>query len=183
MFDNTQLPIEMDMQDLEIVKKRLSEKRLTFSIAKNGDIIFETASHGIWGFLEAIEKFGELLEGASLADRVAGEAVALLCVYVKVKAVYAITLSKRAKSVFEKYAVYHEWKELVENILDANKAELCPFEKLAREISNPNRAYRKLGSLQQSLKYNKSREQFISENLQLKNIKKKLASERRKRRI
>jgi hypothetical protein len=152
MFGDSPLPIEMDMHDLEIVKKRLGEKRLTFSIAKNGNIVFETASNGIWGFLEAIEKFGDVLEGASVADRVAGEAIALLCVYVKVKAVYAVTLSKRAKSVFEKYAVYHEWKHLVENILDANKAGLCPFEKLAREISNPKDAYKRLKALQKSLK-------------------------------
>jgi hypothetical protein len=154
MFGDSPLPIEIDMQDLEIVKKRLSEKSLTFSIAKNGDIIFETASNGILGFLEAIEKFGDILEGASVADRVAGEAIALLCVYVKVKAVYAITLSKRAKFVFEKYAIHHEWKDLVENILDANKVGLCPFEKLAGEISNPKDAYKRLKALQNSLKHN-----------------------------
>jgi hypothetical protein len=141
------------MQDLEIAKERLNEKSLTLSIVKNGEIIFETVSNGISGFLEAIEKFGDVLEGASVADRVTGKAIALLCVYAKVKAVYAIILSKGAKSVFEKHAVYHEWEELVENILDINKAGICPFEKLATEISNPKDAYRKLKALQNSLKH------------------------------
>lgn len=134
----------MNMQDLEIAKKRLTEKRLTLSIVKNGEVIFETASSGISGLFEAIEKFGNRLEGTSIADRVTGKAIALLCVYAKIKAVYAIVLSKGAKSVFEKYAIHHEWKELVENILDAEKAEICPFEKLAKEISNPKDAYKKL---------------------------------------
>lgn len=138
------------MQDLEIAKKRLNEKSLTLSIVKNGEIIFETVSNGISGFLEAIEKFGDGLEGTSVADRVTGKAIALLCVYAKVKAVYAIILSKGAKSVFEKHAVYHEWNELVENILDVNKTRICPFEKLATEISNPKDAYRKLKALQKS---------------------------------
>ena len=138
------------MQDLEIAKERLNEKSLTLSIVKNGEIIFETVSNGISGFLEAIEKFGDGLEGTSVADRVTGKAVALLCVYAKVKAVYAIILSKGAKSVFEKHAVYHEWEELVENILDLKKAGICPFEKLAKEISNPKNAYGRLKALQKS---------------------------------
>ena len=137
---------------MEIVKERLSEKSLTLSIVKNGEIIFETVSNGISGFLEAIEKFGDGLEGASVADRVTGKAIALLCVYAKVKAVYAIILSKGAKSVFEKHAVYHEWEELVENILDVKKAGICPFEKLANEISNPKDAYKRLKALQKSVK-------------------------------
>jgi hypothetical protein len=140
----------MNTQDLEIAKKRLNEKLLTLSIVKNGEVIFETVSNGISGFLEAIEKFGDMLEGASVADRVAGKAIALLCVYAKVKAVYALILSKRAKSVFEKYAIRHEWKELVENILDVKKAEICPFEKLAEEISNPKNAYGRFKALKKS---------------------------------
>lgn len=146
------MPIETNMQDLEIAKKRLNEKSLTLSIVKNGEIIFENVSNGISGFLEAIEKFGDGLEGTSVADMVAGKAIALLCVYAKVKAVYALILSKGAKSVFEKHAIHHEWNELVENILNVNNTRICPFEKLAKEISNPKNAYRKLKILQNSLK-------------------------------
>jgi hypothetical protein len=146
------VPIETNMQDLEIAKKRLSEKRLTLSIVKNGEIIFETVSNGISGLLEAIENLNSI-EEASVADRVVGKAIALLCAYAKAKAVYAATLSVGAKDVLEKYSVYHEWKDLVENILDIYKVGICPFEKLATEISNPKDAYRKLKALQNSLKH------------------------------
>jgi hypothetical protein len=140
------------MNDLEIAKKRLNEKRLTLAVVKNGKIIFETGSNGISGFLEAVEKFRDELEGASVADRVAGKAVALLCVYSKVKAVHALLLSEGAKSIFEKYMIHYEWKKLVENILDIEKTGICPFEKLAEEISDPNDAYKRLKALQKSLK-------------------------------
>jgi len=140
------------MQDLEAAKKALAKKGLALSIVKNGDIIFESVSNGISGFLEAIEKLGNGLEEASVADRVAGKAVALLCVYARIKAVYAIILSKRARDAFKKYAVHHEWDNLVEKILDINKAGTCPFEKLVEEISNPRDAYRRLKVLQNSLK-------------------------------
>jgi hypothetical protein len=138
------------MQDLEMAKKRMNEKGLTLSIVKNSEIIFESASHGISGVLEAVEKLGDKLEGASVADRVAGKAIALLCVYAKVKAMYAMTLSKKAKAVFENHAIYHEGDNLVESILDIDKAGICPFEKLATEISDPLEAYERLKALQYS---------------------------------
>jgi len=172
------------MQDLEIAKKRLSEKSLTLSIVKNGKVVFEDASNGISGFLQAIEKFGDELEGTSVADKVTGKAIALLCVYAKVKEIYAIILSKGAKSVLEKYVVRHEWKNLVEKILNADRTEICPFEKLAKEISNPNNAYRRLKALQKSLKHgggkqmSGKREQFISEeDRELKRIREKKLKE------
>jgi hypothetical protein len=143
--------IEMNMQNLEIAKKRLNEKSLTLCIVKKAEVIFESVSHGITGFLEAIEKFGDKLEGASVADRVAGKAIALLCVYAKVNAVYTMTSSKRAKAVFERHAVHHELDRLVESILDTNKVGICPFEKLATEISDPTEAYERLKTLQFSL--------------------------------
>jgi len=140
------------MQDLEIAKKRLNENGLAISIVKNGEIVFEAASRGVSGFLEAIEKFRNELEEASVADKIVGKAIALLCVYAKVKAIYATVLSENAKKLLEENMVYHEWKSLVKNILDTNKTELCPFEKLATKISSPNDAYERLKALRISLK-------------------------------
>lgn len=140
------------MQDLEIAKKHLKEKNLTLSIVKNEETLFETKLHGISGFLAAIETLGNKLDGASVADRIVGKAIALLCVYARAKAVYAVTMSKEAKNVFEQHSIFHEWTNLVENILDVTKAKACPFESLAKEISNPKDAYIKLKTLQNSLK-------------------------------
>jgi hypothetical protein len=140
------------MNDLEIAKHMLYKKGLTLAMVKNGEVLFETRSHRISGFLGAIEQFGDELEGASLADRVAGKAIALLCVYVKIKEVYAEVLSKKAKIVFEQNGIPHEWKELVDNILDLNKSGVCPFEKAADGISDPKEAYKMFWALQDSLK-------------------------------
>jgi hypothetical protein len=143
----------MYMRDLEIAKKRLSENGLTLSIVKDGKIIFETVSHGVSGFLEAIEKLRDELKGASAADRIVGKAIALLCVYVKIKAIYAKILSENAKKVLEENMVYHEWASMVGHILDTNKTELCPFERLAAEISSSRDAYERLKALQISLRH------------------------------
>ena len=140
------------MSDLDIAKSALYEEELTLIIVKNGKVLFDTASHRISGFLGAIEQLGAGLEGASVADRVAGKAIALLCVYAKISDVYAEVLSEKAKAVLEENEIRHEWKELVKNILDLNKSDVCPFEKLAADISDPEDAYRKFKVLQASLK-------------------------------
>lgn len=140
------------MSDLDIAKSKLYEEELTLTIVKNGEVLFKTDSHRISGFLGAIEKLGAKLEGAAAADRVAGKAVALLCVCAGIREVYAEVLSRKAKIVFEENGIRHEWKELVGNILDLNKHGACPFEKAADAISDPKDAYRAFKALQESLK-------------------------------
>jgi hypothetical protein len=140
------------MQDLEIARERISEKRLTLCIVKEGEVIFETKSHGISGFLKAVEEFEDRLRGASVADRVVGKAIALLCIYASVSDVYALTLSRKAKELFEENAIHVEYGVLVENVLSPDKAVACPFENLAAGIADPRDAYRKLKALHESLK-------------------------------
>jgi hypothetical protein len=140
------------MNDLETAKTLLNHKQLTLVIVKNGKTIFETQSRRISGFITAIEQFGQKLESASLADKVAGKAVAFLCVYAGMNSIYAETLSRKAKDILEKNGITHEWKELVDNILDENKTNMCPFEKEAASITDPKEAYNRFKALQEKLK-------------------------------
>jgi hypothetical protein len=138
--------VTMSTKDLETAKRGLSERHLTLSVVKGGHVIFEAKTHGVSGFMEAVEELKEKLDGASVADRVVGKAIALLCVYVNVRAVYAATISKAAKALLEGNSVYLEWDSLVENILGADKSKTCPFEQLVDRIADPADAYRKLKS-------------------------------------
>jgi hypothetical protein len=140
------------MQDLEIAKKLLAQNQLTLVIVKNGRVLFETDSRRISGFMVAIDKFGKELKDASVADRVAGKALALLCVYAGVRGVYTEVLSQKAKAVFEENKVFVEWKEIVDNVLNDDKTGLCPFEKVAEDISDPNDAYGAFKALQEKMK-------------------------------
>jgi len=65
------------MQDLELARLRLKVKKLSLVVVKNEKAIFETKSHGVKGFLEAIELVDRELTGSSVADRIVGRAVAL----------------------------------------------------------------------------------------------------------
>jgi hypothetical protein len=140
------------MNDLETAKTQLIQNQLTLIFIKNNDILFETQSHRISGFLTAIQDLGRKLEDASVADKVVGRAVALLCAYAGIKAIYAETLSMKARDVLEKAGIACEWKGLVDTILDTSKNDVCPFEKAAAEISSPKDAYEKFKDLQNKLK-------------------------------
>jgi hypothetical protein len=140
------------MSDLDIAKSRLYGEGFTLVVVKNGEVLFETGSHRISGFLGAIEQLGVRLEGASVADRVAGKAVALLCVYAGICDVYAEVLSRKAKAVFEEHGIPCEWKTLVDKILDLNRSGVCPFERAAADISDPEAAYAAFKALQESFK-------------------------------
>jgi hypothetical protein len=140
------------MSDVNTAKSRLYGENLTLVVVKRGEVLFETGSHRISGFLGAIEQLSVRLAGASVADRVAGKAVALLCVYAGISEVYAEVLSRKAQAVFEENGIACEWKELVDNILDLNRSGVCPFEKAAAEISDPEKAYAAFKALQQSFK-------------------------------
>ena len=140
------------MNDLEIAKDLLYQKQLTLIIIKKGRTLFETQSHRISGFLNAIQQFGKTLKGAAIADKVVGKAVALLCVYAGIKAVYAETLSRKAEDLFEQHRIEHEWKNLIDNILNDTKTDVCPFEKEAATITVPKEAYDRFRILQQNLK-------------------------------
>ncbi|MEM2250021.1 MAG: DUF1893 domain-containing protein [Candidatus Bathyarchaeia archaeon] len=140
------------LEDLELAKKKLHEKSLTLVVIKDSKVLFESKAHGVYAFLEALDKFGGKMRGTSVADKVVGKAIALLCIYARVRAVYASTISIKAKQAFENYGIYFEWGELVEKILDASGKNVCPFEKAAMKIDDPKKAYGKLKALLNSLK-------------------------------
>jgi len=140
------------MQDLEISKKLLYDKELTLVIAKNGEVLFQTASHRISGFIRAIDTLGIQLKDASVADRVAGKALALLCVYAEIREVYAEVLSKKARALFKENKVACQWMQLVDNVLDLSKSDVCPFEKLADGMFGPKDSYDVFKALLEKMK-------------------------------
>jgi hypothetical protein len=144
------------MKDLEIARSKLRRYGWSLVIVKDGEVVFETYEHGIRGLLEAIGALGGLLKGASVADRVVGLAAALLCLYVKVKSVYAVVVSQNAVGLLRERGVYCEFEKLVPRILDKSGAAQCPFERIAGEVSSVEEAYRKLKELEEKLRKKKA---------------------------
>lgn len=138
-------------ENLEIAKDTLHRKNLTLVIVKESKVLFESKVHGVSAFLEALDMLGAQIMGASVADKVVGKAIALLCIQAGIQAVYALTLSLKAKQFLEKHSIHLEWETLVDKILNASGTDTCPFEKAVMKIENPEEAYKKLKAISESL--------------------------------
>jgi hypothetical protein len=137
----------VENQDLEFAKLKLIEEDLSLVIVKKGKVIFETKKQGISGFLQAIEKLDKNLVAASAADKIVGVAAAMLCVYAGVVSVFALTISEEGIRVLEDNNITYLFEKKVSNILNRDKNDVCPFEKLAMDSGSSDEAYVKLKSL------------------------------------
>lgn len=137
----------MENLDLEFAKLRLKEKKLSLVIVKHEKVIFETSRAGINGFLQAIEKQEKNLVGASAADKIVGVAAATLCVYSGLASMFALTISENGIKILEDNNIKCAFDRKVTHILNRNKTDICPFEKLAMRSGSLDDAYGKLKSL------------------------------------
>ena len=80
-------------------------------------------------------------KGTQVFDRVVGRAAAFLYVYGNADYVYANTISKQAIEIFKKNNIKYEAKNIVDEIQNKDKTDLCPFEKLTKNVENPAQAY------------------------------------------
>ena len=140
----------MQNRDLELAKSRLKDRDLTLVIVKEDKVIFETRSQGVGGFLQAIEKLGKRLVASSVADKIVGAAAAMLCVYSEVSSVFAATISEEGIKVLENNQIIYQFENEVPNILNNDKTDVCPFEKLVIGSRDPKEAYTKLKSFAES---------------------------------
>jgi len=130
--------------DLQMARNELKKKDCALVITKSERILFETKASGIRGLLTAVDQLGESMKGASVADKIVGEAAAQLCVYSKVREVYAVTMSQCAKDLLDKSQIDYEYENLVPHILNMKKTDLCPFEKIVAGSKTPKEAYERL---------------------------------------
>jgi hypothetical protein len=117
--------------DLEIAKKRLTENRVSLSIVKEGKIFFESRSHGLKDLFGAVNKLGTSLRNASIADQIVGKAAAFLFVYSRANSVFAVTISEKGLKLLEQNHVSAEFRSIVPNVLNKERTDVCPFEKMA----------------------------------------------------
>lgn len=127
--------------DLNLAKNRLIQKNLSLVIVNDSKVIFETESHGIGDLLKAINKIGNNMKGSSVADRIVGRAAALVFVFSGVKAVFAEIASDGGFEVLNDNAIFCVYEKRVANVLNFEKTDVCPFEKLVAKLSNPEKAY------------------------------------------
>ncbi len=107
-------------------------------VVKNNTV--ETSSeHNLKPLLNYLDKSD--FKDAEAYDKTVGRAAALLYVYGDAEYVYADTISKPAIKILKKNKIKYDYKNLVNEIPNKSKNDICPFEKMLKNETNPTRAY------------------------------------------
>jgi len=88
----------------------------------------DLSGQGIKPVVDFIRKFGTSLKNVVIYDKIVGQAVALLFVFLKVKKVYGVLGSEKAEKVLKKYQIPYLFLKIVPYISNRDKTGPCPFE-------------------------------------------------------
>jgi hypothetical protein len=135
------------MEDIELARSLLEGKKWNLIIVKGGQVLFSSGERGIAPFFQAIQSMGKNLHNAAVADRIMGSAVAMLCLHVRIGAVYASIASQGAIDMLRKQGVTVSSKNIVPHISNYDGTDLCPFEKMAKSCRKPSQLWALLQSL------------------------------------
>lgn len=124
------------MKSLQIAVKKLRKENLTFILVKEGVVLKKSKDLGLHTLLHVFNEENILLEGAAVADRVVGKAAALLLRDSKVIKVHGEVMSEEALKILEEAGIEVSYEELVPNILNRDRTDLCPLEKMSLEIES-----------------------------------------------
>lgn len=127
--------------DLEIAKRRLAANSLSFSIVREGKILFESRSKGLKDLFETVRRLGTLLRNASIADQFVGRAAAFLLVYAHFSSVFAATISGKGLELLERNHISAEFRNIIPSILNRERTDVCPFEEIVMDCKDSNEAF------------------------------------------
>ncbi len=129
--------------DICLAKEAVSLGKAKVSFFSGGQDIFQSKKGGVAPLIEALES-GKSFAGASAGDTIVGLAAARIFSELHVKRVYAETLSKEGKDFLERAGIGVSFNQLVEKILDPERTDSCPFEKIAGENAEFEEALSKM---------------------------------------
>jgi hypothetical protein len=128
------------MTDLELAQQTFRAGSLAFVIVKDGAVLRTGTRYGIGELIEAVDTLGDAAHGASLADKIAGKAVAMVARTAGFRAVYSPLASQAALDVLAVEHIPLEYDRLVPLILNKRNDGPCPMEKLTQPIQDPRQA-------------------------------------------
>lgn len=102
-------------------------------VLTDGEKTLTSHDRGVKPLLELLEKGGDY-SSFSAADKVVGSAAAYLYVLLKPQEVYALTMSEKAKAVFEKYGIIFEAECIVPAIINRKGDGFCLWSRLLQVL-------------------------------------------------
>ena len=133
---------EDTVRDLELAREVLSNSDCSVVIISYGKIWKKKTGDGIKPILEAIDEMGEDIHDSIIGDRILGKASALLCRYAKAQGVYSPQGTKTGIALLIMGGVPCQVDQLIQQINNRAGNGPCPFEKMLKDVTSPDDAYK-----------------------------------------
>jgi hypothetical protein len=117
------------MNDLLQARQVLDADQLAFVLVREGKVIATGEDYGVRELLAAVDRLGSIARGASLADKIVGQAVALIVVHAGISAVHTRVASESAVKLLQRHDVPLSAASIVPRILNRRGDGPCPMEK------------------------------------------------------
>ena len=118
----------------------LLDENTTLALVK-GDVIIRRKGKGVSSAVELINDSVDL-NGFIAVDTVVGKALSILFLKLGIKEVYALLISENAYTYLTSHGVKVTYKTITSNILNRDKSDLCPMEKLSLSIDDYDDGYK-----------------------------------------
>ena len=131
------------MPDLLMEKlERLREREMALIVERGGEILFESPESRVVALVSVLRDRPEVMRGSTVTDKVVGAAAAKLCVYGGAAAVFAGVASDAAWDALGAAGVPLAAGDTVPVILNQDRTDMCPMERMSRDISEPAELFR-----------------------------------------
>lgn len=118
------------MSDIKIAIEEYKKGEHSLVVVKDGKIVATSKDKGVRGILNVYTSNPQVLEGASVADKLMGRAVTMICELGKVKSIYTPLLSQGGEKILQRAGIEYQTERLVPAIRNRDNTDLCPIEKL-----------------------------------------------------
>lgn len=127
-----------------LAKYILYNENLNFVLVSQKGTI-KSSARGIKPIYDNYLENKEYFFDSSVADRVIGKAAAILLVSSGVKEIYTDLISQSALDYFEERKIKVSYAEKTDRILNREKNDLCPMEKLSMDNPTSEELMKRLG--------------------------------------
>lgn len=121
------------------ILSRLTARKLAVLVELVGKEVYGSEKRGVLPLLELVERFPDGLARAVVADRVVGGCAARIFAWLRVRQVHTLVGSVIARTTLETAGVDYRCVKEVAEIRNRSDTDVCPFEALSREHSDPRR--------------------------------------------
>lgn len=125
-------------RDLTEASRLLYERQASFVLCRGETVIFGK-ERGIEPLLAFLENHADFTDFCA-ADRVVGKAAAFLYAKLGVKEVYAPVMSDAGIYTLARHGIYPVCEKSVSNILNQDRTDICPIEKLISNVYDTEQA-------------------------------------------